>query len=157
MTNVFTALDAQSEISALAFVASHEGAEVFTPTADDLTPAPRGVNVAKLVLHNLSVPFAKRISRAALATRVECARARGDVLALWATIHAECEPERAAIRAREDFDCDKGEAKAARATVKAAKVAKRDAAKLAKQAQEAREFNAAAKAEIRELRNGAKA
>ena len=95
--NQFSNLSAESEVSALARV---DVSEVFTDETANI-PAPRPLNTAKLVRHNLRNPFAQRIDRADLAARVAFARTRGNIMALWAQIHAECEPARAALRARE--------------------------------------------------------
>ena len=95
--NQFANLSAESEVSALAQVSA---AEVFTA---EVAPevAPR-VNVSKLVRHNLTVPMARRISHADLAAKVAFAKVRGNIVGLWATIHAECESERAVLRARDE-------------------------------------------------------
>lgn len=99
--NNFAALDAQSEMSAFAFVQSNEVAAEWQDAAP-VAPAPRGLNTSKLVRHNLRQPLASRIERAALSARVAFARERGNIIALWSAIHAECEPQRQAIRARFD-------------------------------------------------------
>lgn len=97
--NQFANLSAESEVSALAQVSA---AEVFTADAAPEVAPRYGVNVAKLVRHNLRVPMARRIERAELAAKVAFARARGNIVGLWATIHAECEAERATLRARDE-------------------------------------------------------
>lgn len=116
MSNQFAALSAESAESRLAQVSS---AEVFTaepaldaapstPALDaaaaavSYTYAGKGPNVSKLVRHNLRQPMARRLSRLALASRLETARVRGAMVGLWAEIHAACEPGRAAIRAEMD-------------------------------------------------------
>ena len=114
--NNFAALSAESEVSRLAQVSS---AEVYAEEPA-LAPAPcspalaraaaavsgsyagKGPNAAKLVRHNLRQPLASRLSRLALASRVEVARVRGAMVGLWAEIHAECAPARAALRAQMD-------------------------------------------------------
>lgn len=61
----------------------------------------RPLNTGKLVLHNLCKPMESRISRHDLEQKRKFAKSRGDVIGLWATIHAECEPARLALRAHE--------------------------------------------------------
>lgn len=99
MTNNFAALSAESSVDSLALIASNEG-EDFAPVAS--APAPRGVNVAKLVRHNLRQPIARRISRAALEKRVAFAATRGMLVAMHATIRAECDAQIAALRASDE-------------------------------------------------------
>lgn len=116
MLNQFASLSAESEMSALAQVSS---AEVFTaePALDIAPSTPaldaaaaavsstytgKGPNVAKLVRHNLRQPMASRLSRLTLAAKLETARVRGAMVGLWAEIHAECAPARAALRAQMD-------------------------------------------------------
>lgn len=116
MSNQFISLPSESEVSALAQVSS---AEVYadespltlassTPALDAAAVAVsssytgKGPNVAKLVLRNLCTPMAQRISRLTLASRVAAAPVRGAMVGLWAEIHAECAPARAAIRAQMD-------------------------------------------------------
>lgn len=114
--NQFSNLSAESEVSRLAQVSCEE---VYC-AEPALAPAPcspalaaaaaavssdyagKGPNVAKLVRHNLRQPLASRLSRLSLASRVASARVRGAMVGLWAEIHAECEPGRAAIRAELD-------------------------------------------------------
>jgi hypothetical protein len=97
--NKFTNLSAESEISALALVST---SEVFTES--DAQESPRyGVNAAKLVRHNLSKPIESRISFAELSAKVSFAKTRGNIVGLWATIHAECENKKKELWAKEEI------------------------------------------------------
>lgn len=58
------------------------------------------INHDKLCLHNMAVPFAKRISAAELQARVNAARQRGNTLALWATFHVAAQAQVQADNAR---------------------------------------------------------
>lgn len=58
------------------------------------------INISKLVLHNLCVPFSKRICARELQSRVNSARQRGNTLGLWAAFHAQAQAQIAADNAR---------------------------------------------------------
>jgi len=83
MTNDFNQLSAENEFSRLIQVASNEGEQ---PIDTQHKPI---INHAKLVLHNLCVPMDKRISAESLQAKVSFARARGNLVAMHARIHAE--------------------------------------------------------------------
>lgn len=51
------------------------------------------INQSKLILHNLTSPYHKRVSAAALQARVDAARHRGNMVGLHAQIRAEVEEE----------------------------------------------------------------
>jgi hypothetical protein len=51
------------------------------------------INVSKLVLHNLTSPWDKRISARELQAKVDFARQRGNILALWSTFHAQAQAQ----------------------------------------------------------------
>lgn len=96
--NQFSNLSAESEVSALATVSP---CEVFADETPANVRAVRGVNVAKLVKHNLGKPLSSRVNHAALSAKVAFARKRGELIAFWARIHAEVEPARVELRRRE--------------------------------------------------------
>lgn len=115
MLNQFANLSAESDMSRLAQVSCEEVYCEPLPAAPACSPAlaraaaavsstytGKGPNVSKLVRYNLRQPMASRLSRLALASRLETARVRGAMVGLWAEIHAACEPGRAAIRAEMD-------------------------------------------------------
>ena len=87
--NKFSELSAESDMSALATVS-------FEETCAAEVPAPRvsrGINIGKLVRHNLSVPFAARISHAELVARAAFAPVRVSLAVLHAQISREVKAE----------------------------------------------------------------
>lgn len=93
--NNFAALDPQTPECELATV---QPGEVYTEeNAQPETRKPR-VNGKKLAFYNLGKPLASRLSHSALQAKAIAAKHRGNVMGVWATIHAEVEPARQAIR-----------------------------------------------------------
>lgn len=113
MSNDFSSLSAESDLSSLAQVACNEGEapqafrENFSPEVAAYLAAskpaprartPRPLNLAALCLHNLTAPYARRVHAADLCAKVSRASRRGELAALAATIRGEVHAERA-IRA----------------------------------------------------------
>jgi len=111
--NNFSKIDAQDELSSCVRVTSDEVSEysngqngqesALDKAAKAVNYVYQGVgpNVGKLVLHNLCLPMERRVSRLDLARKVAGARLRGAMIGLHASIHAECEPQRQAMREAE--------------------------------------------------------
>lgn len=109
--NDFSKIDAQDELSACVKISSDEVSEYSSNGQESaLDKAARAVNyvyqgvgpnIGKLVLHNLCSPMDRRVSRLDLGRKIAGARLRGAMIGLHSAIHAECEPERAAIREAE--------------------------------------------------------
>lgn len=96
MTNNFANLDAQNDTACLAQVASNEQPE------QPAQPTKRKVNIAKLVLWNMTQPFHKRIAASDLQARVDAAPMRARVLLLREQIAREVEAVLIPMRANED-------------------------------------------------------
>ena len=88
MTNDFSSLDSQSDLSESAQVASNEYDVDNTPTPIGA----RGPNVDKLALHNLTSPYSRRVSLESLTSLHLTAARRGRLAALRATITQEVKP-----------------------------------------------------------------
>ena len=102
--NNFSAIDAQSDLSALIQVAPNEAAhDDAAPNATPCEHKPRyGVNIAKLTAHNLRQPLHKRIALADLTERVNFAHVRGALAGLHGQISAEVAPVLRAMRGQSD-------------------------------------------------------
>lgn len=121
MSNDFSNLNAQSSASALAMTTpeefdssaygvfayateeTEETSNVSAPAGRFIPSQSRGLNVQKFTLHNLTVPYSKRISRQALEAKLATARHRGSIMALYGQIKSEVEPLIAELRRQEEL------------------------------------------------------